>query len=471
MVAKIIALNGSPKGSNGTTIQFAKYIQRKYPEREIKIFHIAQKLKYYENNMDTFQELIDEIQSSEGIIWAFPLYVLHVHSNYKRFIELIWERGVENAFKGKYAITISTSIHFYDHMAHNYMQGIIDDLDMKYFGYYSPYMLDINDFEKRRNFIKFIDNFFDGINKKVPTPKKFAPLKYREFEYNPGENFKVIETKGKKILIVTDSVDEKKNIGKMVIAMKNCFSEAEIANIWDVNITGHCLGCLKGGYNNECHYLEVKGDNFIEFYKNKVMSADILIFAGVMKDRFFSSRWKFFFDRAFFNTHTPVLVGKQLGFIISGPLSQDMNFREFLESWTEFQEANLVGVITDEFGTSNEIDSLLQSFADKLIKFADNGYVNYTFRHEGGFKLFRDEIHANLRIVFRADHRYYKKYGLYDTLPNKVSLIWKVARGFLMLFLKMKKFRKKFYAMIPTSPPKRIWKKIEKQEPELVLNT
>ncbi|GAI11697.1 unnamed protein product [marine sediment metagenome] len=130
-------------------------------------------------------------------------------------------------------------------------------------------MLDINDFEKRRNFIKFIDNFFDGINKKVQTPKKFAPLKYREFEYNPGENFKVIETKGKKILIVTDSVDEKTNIGKMVTAMKNCFSEAEIANIWDVNITGHCLGCLKSGYNNECHYLKVKGDNFIDFIKIK----------------------------------------------------------------------------------------------------------------------------------------------------------------------------------------------------------
>lgn len=34
MVAKIIALNGSPKGSNDTTIQFVKYIQRKYTERE-----------------------------------------------------------------------------------------------------------------------------------------------------------------------------------------------------------------------------------------------------------------------------------------------------------------------------------------------------------------------------------------------------------------------------------------------------
>ncbi len=68
MVAKIIALNGSPKGNNSTTIQFVKCIQRKYPEREIRIFHIAQKLKYYENNMDAFQEFIDEIQSSEGII-------------------------------------------------------------------------------------------------------------------------------------------------------------------------------------------------------------------------------------------------------------------------------------------------------------------------------------------------------------------------------------------------------------------
>jgi hypothetical protein len=55
-----------------------------------------------------------------------------VHGNYKRFIELITERGVQDAFAGKYTATLSTSIHFYDHTAHNYMHAVCDDLNMKY---------------------------------------------------------------------------------------------------------------------------------------------------------------------------------------------------------------------------------------------------------------------------------------------------------------------------------------------------
>jgi hypothetical protein len=69
---------------------------------------------------------------------AFPLYFLLVPSNYKRFIELIWERGAEAAFKGKYAASLSTSIHFYDHIVHNYINAISEDLDMKFAGGGSP---------------------------------------------------------------------------------------------------------------------------------------------------------------------------------------------------------------------------------------------------------------------------------------------------------------------------------------------
>ena len=44
---------------------------------------------------------------------------------------------------------------------------------------------------------------------------------------------------------------------------------------------------------------------YIEFYNAKVRQADILVFAGAIRDRYLSSTWKTFFDRSFFNTHTP----------------------------------------------------------------------------------------------------------------------------------------------------------------------
>jgi hypothetical protein len=65
-------------------------------------------------------------------------YYFLVSSQYKRFIELIWERKAEGFFKDKYTAVLSTSIHFFDHTAHNYMNAICDDLEMKYLGFFYP---------------------------------------------------------------------------------------------------------------------------------------------------------------------------------------------------------------------------------------------------------------------------------------------------------------------------------------------
>ena len=89
-------------------------------------------------------------------------------------------------------------------------------------------------------------------------------------------------------------------------------------------------------------------DGYIEFYKSTVMTADVLVYAGQMVDRFLSARWKMFFDRIFFNTHTPVLVGKQIALVVSGPLSQEPNLMEVFRGFFEFQGANLVGAVSDE---------------------------------------------------------------------------------------------------------------------------
>jgi hypothetical protein len=53
--------------------------------------------------------------------------------------------------------------------------------------------------------------------------------------------------------------------------------------------------------------------------------------------------------------------------------------------------------------------------AEKLVRLAQRGYVRpVTFRGVGGMKVFRDEVWGNLRFVFQADHRHYRKHGFYD---------------------------------------------------------
>ena len=74
------------------------------------------------------------MRSADGVIWAFPLYILLVCSQYKRFIELVEERGAASAFPGKHAVTLSTSINYFDSNAHTYMRSVCEDLGMRFVG-------------------------------------------------------------------------------------------------------------------------------------------------------------------------------------------------------------------------------------------------------------------------------------------------------------------------------------------------
>ena len=113
--------------------------------------------------------------------------------------------------------------------------------------------------------------------------------------------------------------------------------------------------------------------------------------------------------------HVPIFAGKQMACLVAGPLGQLATLRQILQGYIETQEANLIGIVTDECASSQELDGLLDSLAGRLIDCAAAGYVQpMTFLGVGGRKLFRDEIWAELRFVFRQDHRYYKSHGLYD---------------------------------------------------------
>ena len=145
------------------------------------------------------------------------------------------------------------------------------------------------------------------------------------------------------------------------------------------------------------------------------MKADILIFAGTIKDRYLSSRWKLFFDRSFFRGHVQSFSGKQIGIIISGPLRQVPNLRQILEAYFEIQNTNLIDIITDEIGDSSLIDDKIISFSKRMINHANSMFIGSpTFFSIAGRKLFRDEIWGRLRFPFRADYVEYRKKRRFD---------------------------------------------------------
>jgi multimeric flavodoxin WrbA len=458
---KVTVLNGSPKGELSITLQYVRFLQRKFSQHELKIIHVSQRIKKLEMDEKAFREIIEEVRSSDGILWAFGVFVLAAPSQYMRFVELIYERGVEDAFKDKYAAVLTTSIHFFDHTAHNYMRAVCEDLNMIYADGLSLYLQDLTDKNRRRDLTTFAENFFEAIEKRFTTARLFKPLAFSDFVYEPSSPEKEIATRGKKIVVLTDVRDSNSNLGKMINRFKQPFTEEiEIIELNDIDIRGGCLGCMRCGYDYTC----VQKDGFTDFYNSRVMTADIIVFAGEVRGPYLSSKWKEFYDRAFFWNHTPSLVGKQLGYIISGPLSQRPNLIQILEaSSTTRQDANHADIVTDECESSKELDAILQSFAERLVSFAEKGYVRpQNFLGVGGHKVFRDDIWGRLRMIWQADHRYYKKHGKYD-FPQKELKLW-IANPIMMALTKIPKFRKKFYMNITKFSSGRLKKIAEKKD-------
>jgi multimeric flavodoxin WrbA len=325
------------------------------------------------------------------------------------------------------------------------MRAVCEDLNMKYAEALSLDIIDLMKESERRNLNIFAENFFEAIERRASTSKLFKPLIFNDFAYSPALQEKKAAIKDKKIVLLTDAYDRNTNLGKMIDRFRHSFTgDVELIDLNDIDMRGGCLGCMRCGYDNRCG----QKDGFTEFYNNRVRTADIIVFAGTVKGRYLSSTWKMFYDRAFFWTHTPSLVGKQLGYIISGPLSQIPNLIQILEaSSTTRQDANHADIITDECENSAELDALLQNFAERLVSYSEKGYIRTkNFLAVGGQKVFRDDIWGRLRMIWQADHKYYIKHGKYD-FPQKDLKMW-IFNPVMLLLSKIPKFRKVFYANI-----------------------
>ncbi len=443
---------------NSVTMQYVLWLKKKLPQHEFTILNVCQEVRKLEDDEQAFQTVLDSVATSDGVLWAFPVYYMLAHAHYKRFIELVLARDGD-AFKGKYAAILTTSIHFFDHTAHDYVNGICDDLGMKFVGSYSAAMDDLLKKEERDRLLLFADGFFHAIENGVATPRKFPPVVHNPLAYNaslPAENY---DSVGKNIVIVSDADDPTSNLAKMVSRLQDCLQvKAAVINLHEINIKGACLGCCQCGLDNVCVYKNA--DDVYEVYQ-KLMAADVVIVAGSVHDRWLSSCWKLFMDRGFFMNHIPLFSGKQMGCLVSGPLGQLATLRQVLEAYAEGHEANLVDIVADECASSQELDRLLDGFAGRLVDCAATGYVRPpTFISVAGRKLMRDEIWAELRFVFKKDHRYFKTHGLYD-FPKR-SLRTRLFELYISVLLLIPAFRREFRKRIKEEMVKPLQKVVEK---------
>lgn len=436
---KFIILNGSPKSEKSVTLQSIKYLELHNKNHEFEYVHITKEIKKYEKDVNEIIKLCEKIGNSDGAIWSFPVYCAFIPSNYKKFIELIFEYGLEKYFAGKYTTVFSTSIHFYDHTAQNYIHGICDDLNMNYIKYLSHDMNDLLKERRRKELRNFFDIFTYSISNNIKTSKEYKPLSKSSFKYAPNIDGYKIGTE-KRTIIVTDATEKDTNIRGMINKYKSCIKgSVEVFNLNDIDIKGHCIGCCRCGYDNTCIYK----DGFRQFTDYIIEKADIIIYASTIRDRYLSYLFQLYKERSFTYNHIPVLKGKQFGYLISGSLSEEKNLKQILEG--ECMEGNLVGFVSDECEESEILDKELESFAKLSIKYSEENYVpNPNFLGVGGQSIFNEGISKGMSAVFVADYKYYKKNGYLPKTRAK-DIVLKTQAAITRLMMKSKRIRKEIH--------------------------
>jgi multimeric flavodoxin WrbA len=381
---KIAVINASPKGQDSVTLQSALFLSRRRPAHSFEVIDAGARIHALESDEAAFSSALETIAKADAVLWCFPVYYLLVPAQLKRFIELVFERGRAGTFSGKRALSLSTSIHFFDHTAHEYLREVSEDLGMDFFGGYSADMADLLKGAERRRLLSFWDDF--------------------EWAGRPPEGDRARE----KVLVLDFGEGKDARLKEMISEfVRACPAYCEVVDASSLSIRGGCLGCIRCGYDNACVYK----DGFQEFFTGKIGPADAVVFASPVKDRFLSSSFKTFIDRSFFRGHVPVLEGKALAFLLSGSLEGRDAAKQFLAGYSENSGARLAGIVS---GEGRGIEAL----ALRTARFAGaKTALPPTFLRAAAAKLFRDFVYR-MPFVFAADHRFYRERGWFD-FPNE----------------------------------------------------
>ena len=405
---KIAVINGSPKGKYSITLQTVRYLERKYPEHEFMVLHAGQRIKALEKDFTEAKKLLD---ACDAVLFSYPVYTFLAPSQLHRFIELMKEIGID--LKGKYATQISTSKHFYDVTAHKYIEENALDLEMKYIRGLSADMEDLLSEQGREDAEKFFERFLWAVKEDIYTVRAEESSEYKMVAATvPGE---AVNTKAEKdIVIITDNTDETSNLQTMIARFRQVFPyQTRIVNISEYPLMGGCLGCFSCAVSEKCVYK----DEFDSFLRENIQKADAIVYAFTISDHSMGSRFKMYDDRNFCNGHRTVTVGMPVGYLVSGNYAAENNLRTVVEARCETGGNFLSGVATDEYATDKQIDDLAKSLSFAL---ETKHTTPQNFWGVGGMKIFRDLIYQ-MRGMMRADHKFYKKQGIYD-FPQKKRL-------------------------------------------------
>jgi len=449
----ICIITGSPKGETSITYQTVRYIQAKFPGSNYEVIHAGHNIRMLEKD---FSSAAETIRKAQIIVFAYPVYTFLVPSQLHRFIEILIEKKDDLNLSGKYFCQITTSKHFYDVTAHTFIMDNCKDLNMKNLGTLSADMEDLlktkgqkdaSDFWKLVLY-RYKNNLSEPFSALTHTTPPVPVSAYKKQFPNVAKDNKY------EICVVADFAETDDNLKNMIEDFSALNPhKTKVVNIHEYKFQGGCISCFNCAVSGKC----IWKDGFDEYLRNEIQSCDSIIYAFNIKNHSMGSLFKTYDDRQFCNGHRTVSAGKPFGYIINGDLANEPNLRAVIEGRSEVGRNFLAGVATN----SQEIESLIKtldySLENKLL-FPAN------FWGEGGTKIFRDLIYI-MRGLMKADHQFYKKNGLYETLPNKQkgTIIKMKLVGALMRNKKLLKANPKMMSQGMLMPYEKLLKKVSQK--------
>ena len=401
---KILVINGSPKGNNSITLQTVFYLEKLNPQHQFEILNAGAKIKSLEKDFTPAREAINQ---ADVLLFSYPVYTFIAPCQLHRFIELMKEHGVNVA--GKAATQITTSKHFYDVTAHQYIQDNCQEMGMNFVRGLSADMEDLTTKKGQKQAVDFWNHFCWCVEKEYFEPVHVMPVTLSYHQATVPE--KTADAKDGDVVIITDCTPENESLSAMIARFQAvCLKKTRIVNISDYPFKGGCLGCFNCAVDGTCIYK----DGFDAFLRENIQKADAMIYAFTIRDHSMGARFKMYDDRQFCNGHRTVTIGMPVGYLVSGCYSVEKNLQTIIEGRANVGQNILTGVATDEFDPNAEIDRL----ADELVYALEHKNVGpQNFLGIGGMKIFRDLIYQ-MQGMMRADHKFFKAQGQYD-FPQK----------------------------------------------------
>ena len=402
----ILILNGSPAGNDSITLQTMLYIRKFYPDHTYEQLNVGRQIKSIEKDFSFAKELLEK---ADLLVFCYPVYTFLVPSQLHRFIELVKESKIRLA--GKCATQISTSKHFYDTTAHEFIRENCEDLHLNFIRGLSADMEDLLSKKGQKEAADFFRHVLWAVENKVFCPCTMPAAGGESLKSaSIPESARSRSPQGQ-IALVADLDGENEALRAMVERfMRVSPYPCKLVNLHDFPFSGGCLGCFHCASDGTCIYR----DGFDSILRENIQGANATVYAFTIKDHSMGYRFKLYDDRQFCNGHRTVTMGKPVGYLVDGFLSREPNLRQLIEARAQVGGNYLTRVACNESETDCEIDCL----AEELEYAIRNDYQQpANFYGIGGMKIFRDLIYT-MQGMMKEDHRFYKKHGFYD-FPQK----------------------------------------------------